>query len=154
MNPSHVRKKSWGYTTIQSSSEPKEPPEINMNLSKEGSKYIPTDMEHYEIHVKDTTHFSLISVRTGCQQQLSLAQGMFQVMSESTLKTCSARNQNTNISDIKEAALKFGFEIVHSSPNPKGLTRRTECNIRELTPRLSLIDIILLYSIVSTFLQV
>lgn len=59
-----------------------------------------------------------------------------------------------NILDIKKAALKFGFEIVHLSPNPKGLSQRTECSIRELTPRLSFIDIILLYSIVSTFLQV
>lgn len=71
MNPSHVCTKSWGYTTIQSSSEPKEPLEINMNLSKEGSKYIPGDMEHYKIHAKDT-HFSLMSVRAGYQQQLSL----------------------------------------------------------------------------------
>lgn len=112
MNPSHVCRKNWVYTTVQSSSEPKEPPERNMNLSKEGSKYIPVDMEHYKIHMKDTTQFSLISVRAGWQQQLSSAQGMFQVMSESTLKMCNATNQNNNILDIKKAALKFGFGIV------------------------------------------
>lgn len=58
-------------------------------------------MEHDKIHVKDITPFSLISVRPGGQQQLSSAQGMFQVMSECTLKMCNVRNQNTNISDIK-----------------------------------------------------
>lgn len=86
-----------GYTTIHSSSEPKESPKINMNLSKEGSKYIAVDMEHYKIHTKDTTYFSLISVRAGCQQELSSAHGIFQVMFGSTLKMHNARNQTTSI---------------------------------------------------------
>lgn len=93
--------KSWGYTTLQSSSEPKEPPKININLSKEGSKYIPVDTEHYEIRAKDTIHFSLKPMRARCQQQLSSAPGMFQVTFESTLKMSNARNQNKNILDIK-----------------------------------------------------
>lgn len=39
-------------------SQPKEPPEININSSKEGSKYLPVDMEPYEIRAKDTIRFS------------------------------------------------------------------------------------------------
>lgn len=39
-------------------SQPKESPEININSSKEGSKYLPVDMKYYEIRVKDTIHFS------------------------------------------------------------------------------------------------
>lgn len=41
----------------------KEPSNINSNFSKEGSRHIPVDMEHYEICAKNTTHFSIISIR-------------------------------------------------------------------------------------------
>lgn len=64
----------------------KEPSEINSNFSKEGSKHIPVDMEHYEIRAKNTVHFSVISIGANCQQQLSLARGMFQVVFQSALK--------------------------------------------------------------------
>lgn len=64
----------------------KEPSKINSNFSKEGSRHIPVDMEHYKIRAKNTTHFSIISARANCQQQLSLARGMFQVIFQSGLK--------------------------------------------------------------------
>lgn len=64
----------------------KEPSEINSNFSKEGSRHIPVNMEHYEIRAKNAVHFSIISIGANCQQQLSLARGMFQVILQSALK--------------------------------------------------------------------
>lgn len=64
----------------------KEPSEINSNFSKEGSRHIPVDMEHYETCAKNTVHSSVVSIGANCQQQLSLARRMFQVIFQSALK--------------------------------------------------------------------
>lgn len=65
----------------------KEPSKINSNFSKEGSRHIPVDMEHYKIRAKTTTNFSIVSIKANCQQHLSSASRMLQVVFKSALKT-------------------------------------------------------------------
>jgi len=64
----------------------KEPSKINSDFLREGSRHIPVDTEHYERCAKNTAHFAIVSVRANCQQQLSLARGMFQVTFQSALR--------------------------------------------------------------------
>lgn len=95
--------------------------------------------------------FSIVSTMTDCQQQLSSAQGMLQVIVQSALKIVQTEYEHlSQVSSFEAWILNRSL----LSPNPKELPQRTERNTRELTPRLVLIYVILLYSIVSTFLQV